>query len=64
MTARKTYTCKLINVKLYLNSKFYPYDDLKLDFDKCKAAILYDMYFRTSYYQISPWKKWTIIPNH
>jgi len=55
MTARKTYfdTCKLIKVKLYLNSEFYPYDDLNLDFDK-RRAILYDMYlrFRTSYYQI------------
>jgi len=29
MTAHKIYfdTCKLINVKLYLNSEFYPYDD-------------------------------------
>ena len=45
MTARKTYfdTCKLINVKLYLNSEFYPYDDLNPDFDKYKTAI-YDMY--------------------
>ena len=54
MTSRKTYfdTCKLINVKLYLNSEFYPYDDLHLDFDKCGTAILYDMYlhFHTSYY--------------
>ena len=41
MTAGKTYfdTCKLINVKLYLNFEFYPYDDLNLDFGK--AAILY-----------------------
>jgi len=41
-------------VKLYLSSEFYPYDDLNLDFDKRRAAILYDMYlhFRTSYYQI------------
>jgi len=46
MTARKTYfnTCKLTNVKLYLNSEFYSYDDLNLDFDKRRAAILYDMY--------------------
>ncbi|KYM80428.1 hypothetical protein ALC53_09126 [Atta colombica] len=30
MTAHKIYfdTCKLINVKLYLNSEFYPYDDV------------------------------------
>jgi len=44
--------CKLTNVKLYLNSECYPYDDLNLDFDKNRYAILYDMYarFRKSYY--------------
>ncbi|XP_029678561.1 uncharacterized protein LOC115244772 [Formica exsecta] len=44
--------CKLTNVKLYLNSKFYPYDDLNLDFDKNRFALLFDMYsrFRESYY--------------
>ncbi|XP_070170688.1 uncharacterized protein [Polyergus mexicanus] len=44
--------CKLINVKLYLNSDFYPYDDMNLDFDKHKVAVLYDMYskFRKTYY--------------
>ena len=55
MTGCKTYnTCKLTNVKLYLNSEFYPYDDLNLNFNKRRAALLYDMYlrFRTSYYQI------------
>ena len=42
----------LSNVKLYLNSEFYPYDDLNLDFPKNRFAILYDMYarFRKSYY--------------
>ncbi|XP_072750554.1 uncharacterized protein [Anoplolepis gracilipes] len=30
----KSDDCKLTNVKLYLNSDFYPYDDLNLDFDK------------------------------
>ena len=58
MTARKTYfdICKLTNVKLYLNSEFYLYDDLNLDFGKHRAAILYDMYvrFRTSYYLSNP----------
>jgi len=41
-------------VKFYLNSEFYPYDDLNLHFDKRRATILYDMYvhFHTSYYQI------------
>ncbi|XP_029668556.1 uncharacterized protein LOC115238679 [Formica exsecta] len=44
--------CKLTNVKLYLNSEFYPYDDLNLDFDKNRFALLFDMYsrFRESYY--------------
>jgi len=32
------------NVKLYLNSEFYPYDDMNLDFENGKFAILYDMY--------------------
>ncbi|XP_072756901.1 uncharacterized protein [Anoplolepis gracilipes] len=45
--------CKLTNVKLYLSSEFYPYDDLNLDFDKKRYAILFDMYarFRKSYYR-------------
>ncbi|XP_043262524.1 uncharacterized protein LOC122403218 [Colletes gigas] len=44
--------CNLTNVKLYLNSDFYPYDDLNLDFDKNRYAILFDMYarFRKAYY--------------
>ncbi|XP_011859406.1 PREDICTED: uncharacterized protein LOC105556907 [Vollenhovia emeryi] len=44
--------CKLTNVKLYLNSDFYPYDDMNLDIDNNKFAILYDMYakFQRSYY--------------
>ncbi|XP_053990179.1 uncharacterized protein LOC128882567 [Hylaeus volcanicus] len=44
--------CKLSNIRLHLNSKSYPYDDLNLDFDKNKYVTLYDMYanFRKSYY--------------
>lgn len=44
--------CQLTNVKLYLNSEVYPYDDLNLDFDKNRYALLFDMYsrFRKSYY--------------
>jgi len=38
--------CKLNNVKLYLNSECYPYDDMNLDFDKNRWSILYDMYAR------------------
>ncbi|XP_024875912.1 uncharacterized protein LOC112457216, partial [Temnothorax curvispinosus] len=42
----------LTHVKLYLNSDFYPYDDMNLDFEKRRTAILYEMYakFRKSYY--------------
>ncbi|XP_070169717.1 uncharacterized protein [Polyergus mexicanus] len=36
--------CKLTNVKLHLNSDFYPYDDMNLDFNKRTVAVLYDMY--------------------
>ena len=36
--------CRLTNIKLYLNSDFYPYDDINIDFAKNKIAILYDMY--------------------
>ncbi|XP_053990480.1 uncharacterized protein LOC128882777 [Hylaeus volcanicus] len=44
--------CKLTNVQLYLNSDFYPYDDLNLDFDRNRYAILFYMYarFRKAYY--------------
>ncbi|XP_020297615.1 uncharacterized protein LOC109862108 [Pseudomyrmex gracilis] len=44
--------CQLTTVKLYLNSEFYLYDDLHLDFDRNKYAVLYDMYtnFRKTYY--------------
>ncbi|XP_024889411.1 uncharacterized protein LOC112465877 [Temnothorax curvispinosus] len=44
--------CNLTNVKLYLNSEFYPYDDMNLDFGKNQYAVLFDMYarFRKAYY--------------
>ncbi|XP_018312909.1 uncharacterized protein [Mycetomoellerius zeteki] len=46
--------CNLSNVKLYLNSEFYPYDNLNLDFGKKRYAVLFDMYtrFRKAYYGI------------
>ncbi|KYN22011.1 hypothetical protein ALC57_05604 [Trachymyrmex cornetzi] len=46
--------CNLSNVKVYLNSDFYPYGDLNLDFDKKRYALLFDMYarFRKAYYGI------------
>lgn len=45
--------CNLSNIKLYLNSNVYPYDNLNLNFDKRQWAILYEMYarFQESYYQ-------------
>ncbi|XP_071578893.1 uncharacterized protein [Temnothorax nylanderi] len=44
--------CALVNVKLYLNSEFYPYDDVNADFESDKFAVLYEMYakFRGTYY--------------
>lgn len=44
--------CDLRNIKLFLNSDQYPYDDLNLDWDKGKTALLYEMYcrFQVSYY--------------
>jgi len=44
--------CNLTNVKLYLNSEFYSYDDLNVDFGKNRYAILFDMHarFRKAYY--------------
>jgi len=44
--------CKLTNAKLYLNSECYLYDNLNLDFNKNRCAILYDLYacFCKGYY--------------
>lgn len=44
--------CNLTNVKLYLNSDVYPYDNMNLNFEKNQWAILYEMYaqFQKSYY--------------
>ncbi|XP_050452217.1 uncharacterized protein LOC126851924 [Cataglyphis hispanica] len=44
--------CKLTNFKLYFNSDFYFYDDMNLNFEKNKIAVLYDMSskFRKTYY--------------
>ncbi|EZA51130.1 hypothetical protein X777_10439 [Ooceraea biroi] len=46
--------CDLSNVKLFLNSTFYPYDNMHLDFAKNRYALLYDMYarFRRAYYAL------------
>jgi len=49
-------SCNLNNVKVYLNSDFYSYDDLNLNFENFKKryAILFNMYtrFRKTYYGI------------
>ncbi|XP_051157443.1 uncharacterized protein LOC127286311 [Leptopilina boulardi] len=44
--------CNITNVKLFLNSQYYPYGNLNLNFDQNQYALLYEMYanFQTSYY--------------
>lgn len=44
--------CYLTNIKLFLNSQFFPYDNLNIMFSKGRYGILYDMYsrFQSSYY--------------
>lgn len=44
--------CNMTNVKLFLNSECYPYDNLNLNYKKNSFALLYDMYsrFHQSYY--------------
>nr|XP_014291557.1 uncharacterized protein LOC106690590 [Halyomorpha halys] len=44
--------CNISNVKLYLNCKAYPYDDLNIDIPSNRFAMLYNMYasFQNSYY--------------
>jgi len=45
--------CNITNVKVFLNSIAYPYDNLNLDFTKNNFTLLYDMYtsFQESYYE-------------
>lgn len=45
-------SCKLVNAKLFLNSQFFPYDNINISFAKERYSILYDMYarFQKSYY--------------
>lgn len=44
--------CNLQNIKLYLNSQSYPYENLNLDYEHNQYALAYNMYarFQTSYY--------------
>lgn len=45
--------CNLVNLRVFLNSERYPYNDLFLDFKNNKYASLYHMFaaFRASYYE-------------
>jgi len=44
--------CNLINLKVYLNSEAFPYEDFRADFKKNKTGVLYKAYtdFQKSYY--------------
>lgn len=44
--------CNITDLKVYLNSICYPYENLNIDFDKQQYGVLYDMYakFQESYY--------------
>jgi len=44
--------CHLTDLKVYLNSECYPYEDMNLEFDRNRYGIAYDAYtnFRNSYY--------------
>src|SRR5204862_8167225 len=48
--------CKLKNLKVFLNSEYYPYSDLNLDFDSGDVSKAYEMLvrFRESYYNTIP----------
>lgn len=45
--------CNLTNIKLYLNSEMYPYDNYNVNMDNKQWAILYEMFtqFQQSYYK-------------
>lgn len=44
--------CNITNVKLFLNSQYYPYGNLNLDITRNQYSLLYDMYtqFQNNYY--------------
>jgi len=48
--------CKLKNLKVFLNSEYYPYSDLNLDFDTGDVSKAYEMLvrFRETYYNTLP----------
>ena len=47
--------CSLKNIKVFLNSEYYPYSDLNLNFEKKDIAKAYEMFvrFQNSYYNNS-----------
>lgn len=53
---KKFIHCQLSDVKVHLNSTTYPYDDLNLNFQKGRYAMLYEMYckFQEGYYLRNP----------
>ncbi|KAL7290400.1 hypothetical protein TKK_0016091 [Trichogramma kaykai] len=48
--------CNLTNVKLFLNSQYYPYNNLNINVAQSQYAALYDMYvnFQRGYYGKTP----------
>ncbi|XP_055388336.1 uncharacterized protein LOC129616789 [Condylostylus longicornis] len=44
--------CNITDLKVYLNSESYPYEDMNLSFERNRYGIAYDEYtrFRSSYY--------------
>lgn len=48
--------CNITDVKLYLNSEVFPYDNLNLGFSISRFVLLYNMYasFQQSYYNRTP----------
>ncbi len=48
--------CDITNVKLFLNSQYYPYSNLNLNIVQNQYAVLYDMYanFQSAYYGKDP----------
>lgn len=44
--------CNITNAKLFLNSQYYPYINLNLNYDNNQYALLYDMFlnFQSTYY--------------
>lgn len=48
--------CKLKNLRVFLNSEYYPYQDMNLDFEHKDVSKAYEMFvrFRESYYNTTP----------